>query len=242
MHYFQNRGLASRTCHLEDASTDCAEFRFWWSVAVSGFAMGGLVGTFVFPTLANKIGRKRTILSTSVFCYLSCYLIAFPSSWWMLILGRILVGIGAGGACGAVPTYITEIAPNDLRGTLGTVHQLMITIGILTSQALSTTELHLLGEDSRWQYSLLVPFACTTFLVLFGCGGKVVPVLRSESFWSVLGTRTAHHTYFSTACVSFYQMVFPCLMSLHIATSYSGACGRTVQDVSQKRSSTYLRR
>jgi len=166
MHYFQNRGLASRTCHLEDASTDCAEFRFWWSVAVSGFAMGGLVGTFVFPTLANKIGRKRTILSTSVFCYLSCYLIAFPSSWWMLILGRILVGIGAGGACGAVPTYITEIAPNDLRGTLGTVHQLMITIGILTSQALSTTELHLLGEDSRWQYSLLVPFACTTFLVI----------------------------------------------------------------------------
>lgn len=146
-----------------DSGSD-EHFRFLWSIAVSGFAIGGTIGTVVFPKMANQIGRKRTILFTTFFCYASCYLIACPRNWFDFILGRIFVGIGAGGACGVVPTFITEIAPSELRGTLGTVHQLLITIGIFLAQALSTADFGLLGDNDRWQYCLLVPFACTTFL------------------------------------------------------------------------------
>eukprot|EP00927_Polykrikos_kofoidii_P067051 TRINITY_DN62589_c0_g1_i1.p1 TRINITY_DN62589_c0_g1~~TRINITY_DN62589_c0_g1_i1.p1 ORF type:complete len:564 (+),score=67.81 TRINITY_DN62589_c0_g1_i1:254-1693(+) len=141
-------------------------FRSMWSLFVSGFAIGGIIGTAFFPTLANKFGRKRSIIATTPFLYAACYLIAYPSSWVEAIIGRICVGIGAGGACSTVPTYVAEISPKELRGTLGTIHQLMITLGIVVAQGLSTARFHLLGTDELWHFTLLVPFFCTTFLLV----------------------------------------------------------------------------
>jgi SP family facilitated glucose transporter-like MFS transporter 1 len=143
------------------------EFRSLWSVAVSGFAMGGIVSTFLFPKIAQRVGRKAAILATTPFCFFSCYLIAFPSSWCALIVGRIMVGISAGGACAVVPTYITEIAPLELRGSLGTVHQLFITIGIFVAQLVSTEQFGFFGSDEKWQCCLVLPSACAFIMMLF---------------------------------------------------------------------------
>lgn len=52
------------------------------------------------------------------------------------------------------------------------MHQLLITIGIFTSQALTTAKFELFGSDALWQYSLLVPVGCSLLqlclLPLFG--------------------------------------------------------------------------
>ena len=47
-----------------------------------------------------------------------------------------------------VPMYISEIAPLNLRGGLGTVNQLGVTVGILFSQILGIQEI--LGTESGW--------------------------------------------------------------------------------------------
>ena len=47
-----------------------------------------------------------------------------------------------------VPMYISEIAPLNLRGGLGTVNQLGVTIGILFSQVLGIEEI--LGTEDGW--------------------------------------------------------------------------------------------
>lgn len=49
----------------------------------------------------------------------------------MLIVGRTLLGVSGGSFCICAPMYIGEIAQKDIRGTLGTYFQLMLTIGIL---------------------------------------------------------------------------------------------------------------
>eukprot|EP00445_Apocalathium_hangoei_P090520 CAMPEP_0204247946 /NCGR_PEP_ID=MMETSP0361-20130328/98907_1 /ASSEMBLY_ACC=CAM_ASM_000343 /TAXON_ID=268821 /ORGANISM="Scrippsiella Hangoei, Strain SHTV-5" /LENGTH=907 /DNA_ID=CAMNT_0051221195 /DNA_START=127 /DNA_END=2853 /DNA_ORIENTATION=- len=183
-----------------ETTGDDRHFNVMWSLAVSGFAIGGFLGTLAFPALASRVGRKWAILSTTGFCYASCYMIAFPAGWWALILGRVLVGIGAGGACATVPMYVSEIAPLETRGTLGTVHQLMITIGIVTAQALSTSKLHLLGDDRLWHGILLVPCACTTILLLLlpGCEDSPVYLLQNKgaaraakALWWFRGKSTA---------------------------------------------------
>jgi SP family facilitated glucose transporter-like MFS transporter 1 len=59
-----------------------------------------------------------------------------------------------------VPTYFSEISPIAIRGAVGTMHQLGITVGILISQALSTPSLHLLGSEQKWKWLFLVPVLC----------------------------------------------------------------------------------
>jgi SP family facilitated glucose transporter-like MFS transporter 1 len=60
-------------------------------------------------------------------------------SYEMLVIGRFFIGIACGLFTGLVPLYITEIAPVHLRGGLGTVNQLAVTFGILSSQVSSMT-------------------------------------------------------------------------------------------------------
>ena len=54
-----------------------------------------------------------------------------------------------------VPMYISEIAPLTLRGGLGTVNQLAVTVGLLISQVLGIESL--LGTDDGWP--ILLGFA-----------------------------------------------------------------------------------
>lgn len=56
------------------------------------------------------------------------------ASWEMLIIGRCIVGLYSGLSTGFVPMYVGEIAPTDLRGALGTLHQLGVVVGILIAQ------------------------------------------------------------------------------------------------------------
>ncbi|KAF6111461.1 solute carrier family 2 member 5 [Phyllostomus discolor] len=55
-------------------------------------------------------------------------------SFEMIIVSRLLVGICAGLSSNVVPMYLGELAPKNLRGALGVVPQLFITVGILVAQ------------------------------------------------------------------------------------------------------------
>ncbi|KAM0017313.1 putative major facilitator, sugar transporter, major facilitator superfamily [Helianthus debilis subsp. tardiflorus] len=58
-------------------------------------------------------------------------------SVWMLIAGRILLGIGIGFANQSVPLYLSEVAPYKWRGACNVLFQLSITIGILVANAVN---------------------------------------------------------------------------------------------------------
>ena len=55
---------------------------------------------------------------------------------------------------GLVPLYISEISPVRIRGGLGTVNQLAVTVGILTGMALGLDVA--LGSDELWPVLLAV--------------------------------------------------------------------------------------
>lgn len=79
----------------------------------------------------------------------------------MLIVGRFFVGINSGLNAGLTPMYLSEISPQHLRGAVGTVYQLVVTISILISQILGLGGL--LGTETMWPWLL----ACTIIPAIF---------------------------------------------------------------------------
>ncbi|KAI8126004.1 Glucose transporter type 1 [Lucilia cuprina] len=124
-----------------------------YSVAVSIFAImtGGMLGGFSGGWMANRFGRKGGLLLNNVLGITGGCLMGFTKvshSYEMLFLGRFIIGVNCGLNTSLVPMYISEIAPLNLRGGLGTVNQLAVTVGLLLSQVLGIEQI--LGTNDGW--------------------------------------------------------------------------------------------
>ena len=69
-------------------------------------------------------------------------------TYWLLIVGRFVVGVNAGLNSGLAPMYLTEISPANYRGAIGSLHQLTVTAAILIAQVLGLDAL--LGRADLW--------------------------------------------------------------------------------------------
>ncbi|XP_042526240.1 solute carrier family 2, facilitated glucose transporter member 9 isoform X1 [Dipodomys spectabilis] len=124
-----------------------------WSVTVSIFAIGGLVGTVIVKMLGKALGRKSTLLINNVFGISAALLMAFSllaGAFEMLIIGRFIMGVDGGIALSALPMYLNEISPKEIRGALGQMTAIFICTGVFAGQLLGLPEL--LGKESTWPY------------------------------------------------------------------------------------------
>jgi MFS family permease len=96
--------------------------------------LGGVVGGLSGGSLAATLGRRRLIFLDNICFVASGLLFATASSVTPLYWGRFIAGVGAGAGTVVVPLYISEITPLDLRGTLGSLNQLAIVLGVLVAQ------------------------------------------------------------------------------------------------------------
>ncbi|KAK3021589.1 hypothetical protein RJ639_046296 [Escallonia herrerae] len=118
----------------------------------SSLYLAALVASFGASKACSKLGRKPTILMASAFFIAGAALSATAEHKWILILGRILFGIGVGFGNEAVPVFLTEIAPVQHRGAVNILFQLFVTIGILIANLVNygTSTMH----PNGWRASL----------------------------------------------------------------------------------------
>lgn len=144
-----------------------------WTILNCLFVLGGMSGAFGSKFIMDRIGRKMSMVLHNFFSLTASVLVAsstYFSSPVLLLISRFLFGLQGGFACNIVPTYLSEIAPNRLRGRVGVLHQLFITLGIVSSQIIGFRQL--LGSQTTWNYLLAVPFipaliGCVTMLLFF---------------------------------------------------------------------------
>ena len=72
----------------------------------------------------------------------------------VLVIGRLVIGFAVGGSTAIVPVYLSELAPTEARGSLSSLNQLMITIGILSSYLVNYAFAPI--EGWRWMLGLAV--------------------------------------------------------------------------------------
>ncbi|KAL5292820.1 SLC2A4 family protein [Megaselia abdita] len=133
----------------EDVTEDFIQMLY--SIAVSIFAIGGMIGGFSGGWMSNRFGRKGGLLVNNILGITGGLLMGFTKvshSYEILFLGRFIIGVNCGLNTSLVPMYISEIAPLNLRGGLGTVNQLAVTVGLLLSQVLGIEQI--LGTNEGW--------------------------------------------------------------------------------------------
>nr|XP_009669774.1 PREDICTED: solute carrier family 2, facilitated glucose transporter member 5 [Struthio camelus australis] len=122
-----------------------------WSLTVSMFPLGGFFGSLVVAPLVNRCGRKGTLLINNLFSIVAAILMGtseVAKTFEVIILSRVIMGIYAGLASNVVPMFLGEISPKNLRGAIGIIPQLFITVGILVAQVLGLNSI--LGNAEGW--------------------------------------------------------------------------------------------
>lgn len=79
--------------------------------------------------MSDKYGRKPIIIAGDVFYIAGALLITFALSIKVLIVGRFLIGLGIGIQSILIPVYLSEISPNDIRGSMVGFNAAMIPVG-----------------------------------------------------------------------------------------------------------------
>lgn len=93
-------------------------------------ATGGVIGALFSGLFARFLGRKKSlVLAGFIFSAASAFSALLPS-FAILNICRFALGFGVGLASFIAPLYLSETAPASIRGSMGTLFQLMITIGI----------------------------------------------------------------------------------------------------------------
>lgn len=145
--------------------------------AVASALLDAAVGALTAGRIADRIGRLAVMKIAAVLFFISAIGTGLASSVWVIVLFRVVGGIGVGIASVIAPAYIAETSPPRIRGRLGSLQQLAIVTGIFLALSIdallalmagdATKELWLNMEAWRWMFLLMAVPAVVYGLLTF---------------------------------------------------------------------------
>jgi len=120
--------------------------------AVASALLGAAAGALTAGRLADRIGRLWVMKIAAVLFFISAFGTGLATGVWMVVLFRVVGGIGVGVASVIAPAYIAETSPAHIRGRLGSLQQLAIVTGIFLSLAVDYLLAELAGgsREQLW--------------------------------------------------------------------------------------------
>jgi len=127
-------------------------------LVVSIVLVGAMAGALVGGAVADRIGRRATLVWAGGIFIVGSLLAPFSPNLAMLIIARAIIGVAIGFTSVTAPVYVSELAPPQSRGMLIGLYQFALTVGI----ALADLVGYWLSTQQAWR-------------LMFGIG--VVPTL-----------------------------------------------------------------
>ncbi|CAK9172734.1 unnamed protein product [Ilex paraguariensis] len=136
----------------------------------SSLYLAALFSTFGASYVTRNKGRRASIICGSISFFAGAILNAFAQNIAMLIIGRMLLGVGIGFGNQAVPLYLSEMAPAKVRGAVNQLFQLTTCLGIFIANFINY------GADKihPWGWRLSLGLATVPATLMF-VGGLFLP-------------------------------------------------------------------
>ncbi|XP_027345264.1 D-xylose-proton symporter-like 3, chloroplastic [Abrus precatorius] len=127
-------------------------------LVVSGSLYGALLGSLLAYAIADFLGRKRQLIAAALLYVFGGAITAYAPELGVLLAGRLLYGLGIGLAMHGAPLYIAETCPSQIRGTLVSLKELFIVLGILLGYFVGSFQINTVG-GWRFMYGISAPLA-----------------------------------------------------------------------------------
>jgi MFS transporter, SP family, galactose:H+ symporter len=145
---------------------------------ISVVLVGCMAGSLIAGSIADRAGRRRTLLLAGIVFLVGALGSAFAPNEPVLLAARLVVGLGIGFSSVVAPLYISEVAPAPNRGALVSLYQFAITVGILGAYLIDY------GFAAAGQWRWMLGLAVVPSLVLIG---GMLPLPESPRYLFKLG-------------------------------------------------------
>ncbi|KAG6512333.1 probable polyol transporter 4 [Zingiber officinale] len=151
-------------------------------ILVGCLSIISLIGSLAAGRTSDAIGRKWTIGLAAIIFQIGAAVMAFAPSFRVLIIGRLLAGVGIGFGVMIAPVYIAEISPTVSRGSFTSFPEIFINLGILLGY-ISNYAFSDLSEHINWRIMLGIGILPSVFI------GFALLVIPESPRWLVLQNR-----------------------------------------------------
>jgi len=127
-----------------------------------------ITGALLSPAITDRYGRTRTFLVAAVQFCIGVTIMSTAKSFWVLMLGRMIVGIGVGVGEAIDPMYIAEVAPTHIRGELVSWAEAGVALGVVLG--FSSSFVFDIDQENAWRFMLAAGAAMPMvmmFLILY---------------------------------------------------------------------------
>src|SRR4051794_30830159 len=148
-------------------------------LSLASFAVAFLmrpVGGVLFSHVGDRIGRKKTLITTLTTMGLATVGIGLMPTYvtigmWapiLLTVFRLLQGLALGGEWGGGLLMAVEYAPNDRRGLYGAIPQTGALVGLALGNLTASAANAIFTEQQFLAYGWRIPFLLSALLVALG--------------------------------------------------------------------------
>jgi sugar porter (SP) family MFS transporter len=118
--------------------------------AVASLSLTATLAMMFAGPISDKLGRNVVLKYAALLYFFSALLSAVAPSFLILVVARLIAGIGVGVSLILAPMYIAEISPAEKRGKMVSFNQLNIVIGISLAFFTNYLIVHLASSDAEW--------------------------------------------------------------------------------------------
>jgi len=141
-------------------------------IVTSSILFGAMIGSLLGGICAARFGRKITIYVACGLCTFGTITCAISPDLWLLLVLRVILGIGVGLTGVVCPMFVAETAPAEKKGMFGAMFQLSLTFGILLSFLIGFSFTYVQDINLNWRlmigfgivFPLLLAFIAACFI------------------------------------------------------------------------------